>query len=103
MAERVRFPGLTLANALDASEALAGLLQRVQQSRDRLAVISAFLPEALREHIRAGPLDETRWVVLVPDSAAAAKLRQLLPKLDAALAAGGFTGPPTRIKVLPKT
>ncbi len=95
-------PGLTLANALEGSDALTGLLRRVQLSRARLAAVAPLLPDTLREHIRAGPLDEARWVLLVPDSAAAAKLRQLLPKMDAALVAGGFTGPVTRIKVLPK-
>lgn len=94
--------GLYLATALDRNEALTGLLQRVQASRARLEAVTDLLPQALRGEIRAGPLDDTRWVLLVPNAAAAAKLRQLLPALDAALAAAGFNGPATRIKVLPK-
>ncbi len=94
--------GLPIATALDRSEPLTGLLQRVEASKARLSAITGLLPLALRGEIRAGPLDEARWVLLVPNAAAAAKLRQLLPTVDATLLQAGFNGPPTRIKVLPK-
>lgn len=94
---------LSIATALDRNDALTGLLQRVQGSRARLEAVAGLLPPALRADIRAGPLDDTRWVLLVPNAAAAAKLRQLLPTLDGALASAGFNGPAVRIKVLPRS
>ena len=38
-----------------------------------------------RAELRPGPLDEAGWTLLVPGGAAAAKLRQLRPALEAAL------------------
>ena len=94
--------GLPIASALDRSESLSGLLRRVDASKARLAAVAGLLPQTLLGEVRAGPLDDARWVLLVPNAAAAAKLRQLLPTLDATLLQAGFNGPPTRIKVLPK-
>lgn len=94
--------GLPLAAALDRSEPLTGLLQRIQQSKARLDAIAPLLPATLRADVRAGPLDEERWLLLVGNAAAAAKIRQLLPALDAALAQRGWAGPTIRIKVLPR-
>lgn len=93
---------LVLARALDRSEPLAGLLQRVQGSRQRFEAIRALLPAALVGSVRPGPLDETAWSVLVDHAAAAAKLRQMQPALQAALAEGGWPAPPIKIKILPR-
>lgn len=95
-------PGHTLAAALRESESLGGLLQRVQASRDRLAAVAALLPAGLAAEIRPGPLDDTAWVLLVGHAAAAAKLRQLLPALQAELARLGFVERPLKVKVLPR-
>lgn len=95
-------PGVPLSDALDRSEPLAGLLQRVQQSRERLAAVAGLLPPALRHEVRAGPLDDARWVLLVTHAAAAAKVRQLLPTIETTLAERGWSGPAIRIKVLPR-
>ena len=92
-----------LAQALDESQPLVGLLRRIQQSRDCLAAISPHLPAALQEQMLAGPLDETGWTVLVSNGAAAAKLRQMLPALEAALRQQSLPGVPMRIKVQPRT
>jgi len=95
-------PGHTLAAALSDSQALAGLLARVRESQARLAVVAELLPVGLRGDVRAGPLDDTAWVLLVDHAAAAAKLRQLLPNLQQALAQSGRDGPPIKIRVLPR-
>ncbi len=93
-------PGtLHLATALDQSQALAKLLQRLQESRDRLAAIREQLPETLRDQVRPGPLDDAGWSLLVPSGAVASKLRQLLPDLEATLIARGWQGTSIRIKV----
>jgi hypothetical protein len=95
-------PGLTLASALKHSEPLTGLLQRMRDSQARLAAVADLLPPGLQGQVRAGPLDDSAWVLLVGNAAAAAKLRQMLPTLQAALAAAGWPGPVLKIKVLPR-
>ena len=95
-------PGLPLATALDRSEALGSLLQRLRASQARYDALAGLLPPALREGVRPGPLDDAAWVLLAPHAAAAAKLRQMLPTLQAALQSAGWDGPPIRIKVRPR-
>ena len=93
-------PGtLALAEALDRSQPLALLLQRLQQSRERFAAIQAQLPASLRAQVRPGPLDEAGWSLLVPGGAAASKLRQLLPELQAALRTQGWPELPIRVRI----
>jgi hypothetical protein len=91
-----------MAAALNDSEALTGLLARVRESQARLALVAELLPVGLRSDVRAGPLDDTAWVILVGHASGAAKLRQLLPKLQQALVEGGREGPPIKIRVLPR-
>jgi hypothetical protein len=74
-------------------------MQRMRESQARLAALAQLLPPGLTDGIRAGPLDETAWVLLVAHSASAAKIRQMLPVLEAALKASGWSGPPIKIKV----
>ena len=93
-------PTRSMRQALDGHEPLSRLMQRVKTSRDCLAAIIADLPDGLRAHVQAGPLDETGWVILVPNAAAAAKLRQLLPTFEARLRSAGLAGSPVSVKVL---
>ncbi|HOL38356.1 MAG TPA: hypothetical protein PLZ50_09800 [Rubrivivax sp.] len=93
----------TVARALERNAPLAGLLARVRESEARLAAIMPVLPAGLAGALRAGPLDDTAWVLLADHAAAAAKLRQCLPHVEAALRAGGWSGPAVKIKVRPAT
>ena len=93
---------MPLASALDRSEPLSGLMQRMRQSQARLAAIAPLLPTGLQGGVRAGPLDDAAWVLLVANASAAAKLRQLLPALEQALREQGWPGPVLKIKVLPR-
>jgi hypothetical protein len=95
-------PSVPLGTALDRSAPLTGLLQRVRESRERFEAVAGLLPPGLREGMRPGPLDDTCWTLLVPHAAAAAKLRQLVPALDAALRGRGWPGPAIKIKILPR-
>jgi hypothetical protein len=95
-------PGLTLASALDRSEALTTLMQRLRDSKARFDAIAPLLPPGLRGGVRPGPLDETSWILLVDNAAAAAKMRQLLPALQDRLGSQGWNGPALKIKVLPR-
>lgn len=93
-------PGtLALATALDQSQPLTALLQRLQQSRARFAAIEPHLDAGLRSTVRPGPLDDAGWSLLVTGGATAAKLRQLLPQLQAALRAQGWPDTPIRVRV----
>lgn len=91
---------LPLATALGRSEPLGLLLRRLRDSQARLASISPRLPAAMLGAISAGPLDETAWVLLVSNAAVAAKLRQMVPTLQADLLAAGHDGTPIKIKVM---
>ena len=94
--------GLPLADALGQSEPLTGLLQRVRDSKSRYEAIVPLLPPGLAEGLRPGPLDDSAWVLLASNAAAAAKLRQLLPAIDDVLRAQGWMGPAIKIKVSPR-
>lgn len=95
-------PGtLPLGSALERSEPLARLLQRLQESRARFDAVSSLLPPGLREAVRPGPVDDDGWALLAAHGAAAAKLRQLLPRLEAALRERGWQGTPIKVRVQP--
>ena len=66
-----------------------------------LETVRPALPPALAAHVRAGPLDEGGWSLLVGHAAAAAKLRQLVPHLEMLLDDRGHAVRSVRIKVLP--
>jgi hypothetical protein len=90
---------LELAEALRRSEPLGSLLQRLRASHERFLAIAALLPEPLRAEVRPGPLDDAGWSLLVSGGAAASKLRQVAPQIDAELARRGFAPLPLRIRV----
>lgn len=91
---------LGIGQALAASEPLALLSRRMRESQDRLVAISPLLPPAMRPHVKAGPIDETGWSLLAGNNAVAAKLRQMLPALEAHLRTRGWEGPPLKVKLL---
>ncbi len=91
---------VAIGQALAGSESLALLTRRVRESQDRLFAISPLLPPAMRASVRAGPIDETGWTLLASSNAVAAKLRQMLPALEAHLRTCGWNGPPLRVKLL---
>jgi hypothetical protein len=90
---------LPLRQALDASAPLAQLLVRVQASRERLAVVASSLPPDLLPLVQAGPLDDSGWTLLVVNASAAAKLKQLLPRLAEALQSQALGVAAIRVKV----
>lgn len=90
---------LPMADALAGSAPLASLLERVRESEARLALVRDALPPGLAGQLRAGPLDEDGWTLLAASGAAAAKLRQCLPRLQEALRAQGRPELSIRVKV----
>jgi hypothetical protein len=93
---------LPLRDALDRNSTLQSLRQRLQDSAARLGAIVPLLPPPLRDQVCAGPVDETGWSLLAQTPAAAAKLRQLRPRLEQALFEAGWQVSAIRIKVQPR-
>lgn len=91
-----------MERALRDNESLASLLARLAQSQARWALVAPLLTAELASAARAGPLDEKAWVILADHAAAAAKLRQCLPDIEAALAGQGWHLPPVKVKVRPR-
>jgi hypothetical protein len=92
-------PALPLADALQASEPLARLAERLRESKQRFDCIAPVLPDGLAALTQPGPVDVHGWTVLAANAAVAAKLRQLVPLLAARLSEHGFTELPLRVKV----
>ena len=90
---------LPLSTALGRSEPLAALLKRLRESQARFAAVQPLLPETLRAAVSPGPLDDSAWVLLAANASAAAKLRQMVPELQAELLAAGWAGPDIKVKV----
>jgi hypothetical protein len=72
----------------------------VRESNDRLKAIESLLPAALRPAVKAGPIDGESWCLLVSGNAAAAKVRQLIPLIQARLLSKGWKVTSIRLKLL---
>lgn len=94
-----RQTSVTIAQASLASPTLARLAQISRESTRRLDAISAMLPEAIRPCVKAGPIDDSGWCLVADNAAVASKLRQLLPPMQAELAARGVEVTAIRIRV----
>ncbi len=88
-----------VTNALDRSQPLSGLMQRLKASQACLEAVRACLPPAMAAYVKAGPLDDEGWTLLAANAAVSAKLRQLQPRLVEALAAKGFKVNAIRVRV----
>ena len=91
---------LTAHQAAENSPSLARLTERVRESNDRLKAIESLLPEALRPAVKAGPIEDGAWCLLVSGNAAAAKIRQLIPLIQARLLGKGWKVTSIRLKIL---
>ena len=94
-----RFNAVSLQQATDDSPTLARLAARVRDTSERLRVVLELVPAEMRSAVQAGPVEDEVWCLLVKGSAAAAKLRQLLPALQARLRSRGWEAATIRIKV----
>jgi hypothetical protein len=90
---------LSLQQALTRSAPLALLAERLRASSARFAVVQPLIPAALAAQIQPGPVDQEGWTLLVANAAACAKLRQLQPKLEAALHDRGWQVSAIRLKI----
>jgi hypothetical protein len=94
-----RNAAVSLQEAARASPALARLVSLVRDSSERLDAIRPLVPPGMRAALQAGPLEDGLWCLLVRGNAAASKLRQLLPALEAHLRTRGLPVRGIRIKV----
>jgi hypothetical protein len=90
---------ISLHEAAEGSPTLARLAQLARESSQRLEWVRSLIPPALRTAVRPGPIEGAEWCLLVDNNAAAAKLRQLLPALQAELSRRGCEVNSIRLKV----
>ena len=90
---------VAIDEAMRASPALARLVDRLRESKAMLDCVMPLLPAALAGSVHAGPVDAAGWSLLVTNAAVAAKLRQLVPRLEAGLRERGHGVCAIRIKV----
>ncbi len=76
-----------VAQALQAHAGLVHLTQMAQAAQARLVTVKKGLPASLHASLVAGAVDDEGWTLLVTSAAAAAKLRQFQPQLQALLQA----------------
>ena len=91
---------VSFSQAIDNSPTLAKLALMARQSTDMLKRVERLLPPALRASVQAGPIDGDNWCLLVTGNAASAKVRQLVPALQAQLKADGLPIQTISLKVL---
>ena len=94
-----RHYAVTLQQASEDSPLLARLTALTRDSSDRLKAIEMLIPASLRPAVQAGPIEGDSWCLLVKSNAAAAKIRQLLPALQAHLRSRGWEINAIRLKV----
>lgn len=92
---------LALQDALERSTPLNRLRERLEASDRCFATVRRLLPSPLDQHVHAGPLDADGWTLLVDNAAAAAKLRQLQPRLEEALREAGLQVSAMRVRIQP--
>jgi hypothetical protein len=94
-----RLHPVSLQQAAEESPTLAKLAQLARESRERLQAVEQLIPATLRSAIKAGPIEGTTWCLLVDSNAAAAKVRQVIPALQAHLCDRGWEVTSIRLKV----
>ncbi|MVT37121.1 hypothetical protein GO497_06695 [Acidovorax citrulli] len=94
-----RHHAVTLQQATEDSPTLARLASLTRDSSERLRAVELLIPATLRPAIQAGPIEGATWCLLVRNNAAAAKVRQLLPALQAHLRSRGGEVNAIRLKI----
>jgi hypothetical protein len=90
---------VTLLQATQDSPTLARLADLAMESTARLKAVQLLIPAQLRSAIKAGPIEGPVWCLILDNNAVAAKLRQLLPSMEAHLRSKGWEVNAIRLKV----
>jgi hypothetical protein len=88
-----------ISEALAQSAPLARLKELLRESNERFAAIAPHLPAGLEQHIRPGPVTDDGWTLMAANASVAAKLRQLLPRLEFELKNRGLQASVIRIRI----
>ena len=95
-------PGtVTVAHALQESPTLGSLLGRWRLSLECMQAVRPVLGADLSAQMRPGPVEDKQWTMLAATGAAAAKSRQLLPRIDEAVRGLGLGVENVRIRISP--
>ena len=89
----------SLEQAAGAAPHLALLTERIRASQRCLSDVEHLIPAPMRRHVKAGPLNEGEWCLLVGNAAVSTKIRQLLPAIQKALTQKGAQVTAIRVKV----
>ena len=95
----LRHQPISLLQASQNSPTLAKLIDLNRDSVARLKAIERLIPGSLRASVKAGPIDGPVWCLILDNNATAAKLRQILPSLEAHLRTKGWDVNAIRLKV----
>jgi hypothetical protein len=90
---------ITLLQATQDSPTLARLADLAMDSKARLTSVEGLIPMALRSAVKPGPIEGSVWCLILENNAVAAKLRQLLPSMEAHLRSKGWEVNSIRLKV----
>jgi len=90
---------LPIGEALAQSAPLARLRELLRQSNACYAAIAPHLPAGLEQHVRPGPVSDDGWTLMAANASVAAKLRQLLPRLEVELKKRGLQASAIRIRI----
>jgi hypothetical protein len=93
---------VTALQAAHENPSLAQLADLSAESKRRLQSLDELIPKSIHGRIQPGPIDGGTWCLLVENSAVAAKVRQLLPELQAQLRVKRFNVTSIRIKIQTK-
>ncbi len=85
--------------AAHESPTLSHLTQLALESNDRLKSIEPLIPQGIFKTMKAGPIDGATWCLILDNNAAAAKVRQLSPAIQAHLRTKGWNIDTLRLKV----
>lgn len=95
-------PGtVTLADALQDNPTLGSLLDRWRQAQECMQAAKPVLGSELSAAMRPGPIEDRQWTLLAASGGAAAKSRQLLPRISQAVQALGLGVDSVRIRISP--
>jgi hypothetical protein len=92
---------MPIAQALSESAPLGRLAERLRLSKSLFATAAPAFPPGLAGHVSAGPVDDEGWSLLCSNAAVAAKLRQVVPRLEQRLRDAGQPVAAIRVKVQP--
>ena len=90
----------SIQDAAQESPVLAKIGTLLKQSNQMLLSIQHLLPAGLKAGIKAGPIDEQTWCLLVSNTAVANKLRHLTPDIERHINGATCSNLRLRIKIL---